>query len=170
MYKKPVTPTFFIYLKTIFTPKAYTGKKLQSKRFFDEETVRDFPIRVKACYLKTKCRKWSNEDTGKIVYRNWEWNDGKYYEEKFSYSLDGSRPLSYTTIRQRCGSTNQNRTPMASHWAKKQRKLAEETKVPFVAVIANGDTLNQLLARGPYLLFKKQLVRHSERLVYFTSP
>jgi len=43
----------------------------QSKGFFDEETVRDFPLRGKACYFKIKRRKWLNEDTGKIVYRNW---------------------------------------------------------------------------------------------------
>lgn len=34
--------------------------------------MRDFPLHCKACYLKIKRRKWLNEDTGKIVYRNWK--------------------------------------------------------------------------------------------------
>ena len=63
--------TFYLSEKNIH-PKEYTGQKLQSKGFFEEETVRDFPLRGKACYLKIKRRKWLNEDTGKIVYRNWE--------------------------------------------------------------------------------------------------
>ncbi|MCP9755691.1 transposase, partial [Lacihabitans sp. CCS-44] len=37
----------------------------------EEETVRDFPLRGKACFLKIKRRKWLNHDSGKIVYRNW---------------------------------------------------------------------------------------------------
>jgi hypothetical protein len=63
--------TFYLSEKNI-CPQEYTGQKLQSKGFFDEETVRDFPLRGKACYLKIKRRKWLNEDTGKVVYRNWE--------------------------------------------------------------------------------------------------
>ena len=68
--------TFFLSEKNIH-PQEYKGQKLQSKRnaargYFDEETVRDFPLRGKACFLKIKRRKWLNEDTGKIVYRNWE--------------------------------------------------------------------------------------------------
>lgn len=63
--------TFYLSEKNIY-PQEYTNQKLQSKGFFDEETVRDFPLRGKACFLKIKRRKWLNEDTGKIVYRNWE--------------------------------------------------------------------------------------------------
>lgn len=52
----------------------------------------------------------------------------------------------------------------------KEMELTKEAKVSFVAdVLANRDTLKQLLARSRYLLFKKQLVRHSERLVGFTG-
>lgn len=40
----------------------------------------------------------------------------------------------------------------------KEMELAKEAKATFVAdVLANGDTLKQLLARSRYLLFKKQL-------------
>ena len=63
--------TFYLSEKNIY-PKEYIGQKLQFKGFFDEETVRDFPLSGKACYLKIKRRKWLNEGTGEIVYRNWE--------------------------------------------------------------------------------------------------
>lgn len=63
--------TFYLSEKNIH-PQEYTGQKLQSKGFFDEETVRDFPLRGKACFLKIKRRKWMNKETGKIGYRNWE--------------------------------------------------------------------------------------------------
>jgi hypothetical protein len=45
--------------------------KLTSKGFFDEITVQDFPIRGKASYLHIKRRKWINETTGDIVFRDW---------------------------------------------------------------------------------------------------
>ena len=48
-------------------PKEFEGQKLESKGYFEEETVRDFPLRGKACFLKIKRRKWLNHDTGKIV-------------------------------------------------------------------------------------------------------
>ncbi|MDF9794744.1 hypothetical protein OKW21_005744 [Catalinimonas alkaloidigena] len=53
-------------------PEEYAGENLISKGYFAEITVKDFPIRGKACYLKVKRRRWWNEDTGKVVFRNWE--------------------------------------------------------------------------------------------------
>jgi hypothetical protein len=52
-------------------PKEYASDKLTSKGFFDEITVQDFPIRGKASYLNIKRRKWLNETTGDIVFRDW---------------------------------------------------------------------------------------------------
>jgi hypothetical protein len=52
-------------------PKEYVSDKLMSKGFFDEITVQDFPIRGKASYLNIKRRKWLNETTGDIVFRDW---------------------------------------------------------------------------------------------------
>ena len=81
--------TFYLSEKNIY-PQEYTGQKLQSKGFFDEETVRDFPLRGKACYLKIKRRKWLNEDTGKVVYRNWELvANGTRMTKEFSPFLKG---------------------------------------------------------------------------------
>lgn len=52
-------------------PAEFSLDKLISKGFFDEITVQDFPIRGKASYLHIKRRRWVNERTGDIVYRNW---------------------------------------------------------------------------------------------------
>lgn len=53
-------------------PSEFKDNKLTSKGFFDEIKVQDFPIRGKEVYLLIKRRRWYNEDTGAIVYRNWE--------------------------------------------------------------------------------------------------
>lgn len=53
-------------------PDEYKASKLVSKGFFDEIQVQDFPIRGKAVYLLIKRRRWVEETTGNIVYRNWE--------------------------------------------------------------------------------------------------
>lgn len=52
-------------------PEEYSGQKLLSKGFYDVITIQDFPIRGKACYLKIKRRRWTVEDTGQIVSRDW---------------------------------------------------------------------------------------------------
>jgi len=53
-------------------PLGFKGEKLSSKGYLDEVTIKDFPIRGKACYLKVRRRRWINEDTGEIVVRDWE--------------------------------------------------------------------------------------------------
>ena len=53
-------------------PVEYQKDKLTSKGFFDPVTIQDFPIRGKACFLKVKRRRWFNESTHEVVYRNWE--------------------------------------------------------------------------------------------------
>lgn len=52
-------------------PHEYSGQKLLSKGFYGEITVQDFPIRGKACYLKIKRRRWTIEENGRIVSRDW---------------------------------------------------------------------------------------------------
>ena len=49
----------------------FPGLKLSSHGFYNELTIKAFPIRGKACYLKVKRRRWLNEDTGEIISRNW---------------------------------------------------------------------------------------------------
>jgi hypothetical protein len=53
-------------------PAEYSGKKLISKGFFDEATIQDFPIRGYQVFLHVKRRRWLNEETGKVVFRNWD--------------------------------------------------------------------------------------------------
>ena len=62
---------FYLTEKNIH-PIEFTGQKLTSKGFFDEIEVRDFPLRGKPCFLNLKRRKWLNETTGKIVFRDWK--------------------------------------------------------------------------------------------------
>lgn len=52
-------------------PEEYAGQKLLSKGFYDVVTIQDFPVRGKACYLKIKRRRWTVEETGGIVSRDW---------------------------------------------------------------------------------------------------
>ena len=57
--------------KNLF-PGEFAGHKLISKGFLEEITVKDFPIRGRACFLKVKRRRWLNEELGKVVSRDWE--------------------------------------------------------------------------------------------------
>ena len=64
--------SYRIFLReTNSPPSEYASDKLTSKGFFDEITVQDFSIRGKAAYLHIKRRKWINETTGDIVFRDW---------------------------------------------------------------------------------------------------
>lgn len=53
-------------------PDEYSKMKLLSKGFFDEITIQDFPIRGRACFLKVKRRRWTVQETGDIVSRDWD--------------------------------------------------------------------------------------------------
>jgi hypothetical protein len=61
-----------LYLKEINSiPKEYRESKLSSKGFFDQITVQDFPIRGHQVYLHITRRRWLKEDTGQVVFRDW---------------------------------------------------------------------------------------------------
>ena len=53
-------------------PWGLESHKLESKGFFDEITLRDFPLRGRACFLHLKRRKWMDHTSGKIVFHEWE--------------------------------------------------------------------------------------------------
>lgn len=62
-----------IYLEEInAVPDECKTNKLQSKGFFDEVILQDFPMRGNEVFLHIKRRRWLNLDTGKVVFRNWE--------------------------------------------------------------------------------------------------
>jgi hypothetical protein len=65
--------TLHLYIEEISTlPVEYNSDKLISKGFFDEITVQDFPIRGQKVFLHIKRRRWLNETSGKVVFRNWD--------------------------------------------------------------------------------------------------
>jgi len=65
--------SYSIYLtEKNIPPEEYASDKLTSKGFYEDSTIRDFPIRGKASYLFIKRRRWLNETTGHPVYRDWE--------------------------------------------------------------------------------------------------
>jgi hypothetical protein len=53
-------------------PIEFAGQKLISRGFSDEIEIRDFPLRGKPCFLNLKRRKWLNETTEQIVFRDWQ--------------------------------------------------------------------------------------------------
>ena len=62
-----------LYLQEINRiPQEYSNNKLTSKGFFDEVTIQDFPLRGYKVFLHVKRRRWLNEDTGQVVFRNWD--------------------------------------------------------------------------------------------------
>ena len=69
-------------------PKEYRQNKLSSKGFFEEITVQDFPIRGHQVYLHITRRRWLNEDTGQVVFRNWNLvADGTRVTQEFASFL-----------------------------------------------------------------------------------
>jgi hypothetical protein len=65
--------TLHLYLQeSNIVPVEYGSEKLISKGFFDEVTIQDFPIRGQKVFLHIKRRRWLNESTGKVVFRNWD--------------------------------------------------------------------------------------------------
>lgn len=61
-----------IYLEELNSlPSEHQSNKLVSKGFFEEVVLQDFPIRGQEVYLHIKRRRWLNQDTGKVVYRDW---------------------------------------------------------------------------------------------------
>ena len=62
-----------LYLKEIHSIlKEYRKYKLSSKGFSQEITVQDFPIRRHQVYLHITRRRWLNEDTDQVVFRDWK--------------------------------------------------------------------------------------------------
>lgn len=62
--------TFYLEEKNA-APEEFSTRKLVSKGFYESVTIQDFPLRGKACYLNVRRRRWTDEDTGDIVSRDW---------------------------------------------------------------------------------------------------
>lgn len=71
-------------------PTKFAGQSLLSKGFFDEATLRDFPLRGKPSFLHLKRRKWLNTETEKIVFNEWhEVAEGTRLTVEFAAFLKG---------------------------------------------------------------------------------
>ena len=53
-------------------PAEYSGEKLESKDFYEQVKMHDYPMRGRSCLLYLKKRRWFNHSTGKYVSRNWK--------------------------------------------------------------------------------------------------
>ena len=62
----------FYFKEKNIIPENYIGIKLTSKGFYPESTIQDFPIRGKQVYLHVIRRRWLEEQTDKVVSRDWE--------------------------------------------------------------------------------------------------
>ena len=87
-YKK-AEEILHLYLKEINSiPKEYRQNKLSSKGFFEEITVQDFPLRGHQVHLHIRRRRWRNEDTGQVVFRDWNLvADGTRVTQEFASFL-----------------------------------------------------------------------------------
>jgi len=61
---------FYLDEKNI-VPEGYKQKDLESKGFYQVESVTDFPLRGRACKLRFRRRKWITKTDGKIIHRDW---------------------------------------------------------------------------------------------------
>jgi hypothetical protein len=53
-------------------PQGYAKKDIESKGFYNLESITDFPLRGKSCTLKLRRRKWLDKSTGAIIRRDWD--------------------------------------------------------------------------------------------------
>lgn len=62
-----------IYLKEKnIKPEEHQHKQLESKGFYEESKIQDFPLRGKPVYLIVKRRRWIDKNSGDIVIRDWD--------------------------------------------------------------------------------------------------
>jgi len=52
-------------------PQGYFKKDIESKGFYNQESITDFPLRGKSCILNLRRRKWLDKTSGEIIQRDW---------------------------------------------------------------------------------------------------
>ncbi len=62
---------FYLEEKNL-APTGYSKEEIESKGFYEEEKVNDFPLRGKQCLYRIRRRKWVIKDNGKIIQRDWD--------------------------------------------------------------------------------------------------
>lgn len=53
-------------------PQEYATDNLESKGFYEQVRMLDYPMHGRSCLLFIKKRRWFNHSTGKYVSRNWK--------------------------------------------------------------------------------------------------
>ena len=53
-------------------PKEYATSNLESKGFYEQVRMQDYPMSGRSCLLFIKKRRWFNHSTDKYVSRNWK--------------------------------------------------------------------------------------------------
>lgn len=80
-----------IYLEeNNIVPEGYLKSDLESKGFFPEISVQDFPIRGQKVALCIKRRRWTVKSSGKIISRDWNLvKEGTRMTTEFGLFLKG---------------------------------------------------------------------------------
>jgi hypothetical protein len=77
-----------IYLEeTNIIPEEYKAKGLCSNGFYEESTIKDFPLRDRKVVLHVRRRRWV-DNKGKSYSRQWELtSEGTRYSKEFAFFL-----------------------------------------------------------------------------------
>jgi len=70
-YKKRTNEYIFYIDEVNIAPEGYSSEEIESKGFYNQETIKDFPIRGKRCIYKLRRRKWIVKKSHKIIMRDW---------------------------------------------------------------------------------------------------
>jgi hypothetical protein len=83
---------FYFYLEERnILPSYYSSSEYESKGFFKEKLIQDFPIRGKAVYLVIKRRRWRHKESGEEISSDCSFiTDGSKLTKELSDFLKGA--------------------------------------------------------------------------------
>lgn len=89
-FKKSEDEYVFFLDEKLNHPEGYSREELESKGFYDEVTVSDFPLRGKPRKYKIRRRKWLVKQKGKIISKKYKiYASGTRKTEEFAAFLKG---------------------------------------------------------------------------------
>ena len=88
---KELEETLHLYLdEGNAMPEEYTSLDLSSNGFYEESTIKDFPLRDKKVVLHVRRRRWKDK-AGQSYSREWDLTaEGTRYSKEFAYFLKES--------------------------------------------------------------------------------
>ena len=69
---KTIEESLHLYFKEVNDKTIFKDVKVESKGFYNEVTIEDFPLRGKLVYLHLKRRRWRDVVTKETLQRDWE--------------------------------------------------------------------------------------------------